>query len=119
MPLAVVVEDEWAIRMQIADTLQDTGWEVREFASGEQAVAFLEEEPAVVLLVTDIRLTGPVTGWDVAEAYRAANASVKVFYCSGNPSVEARQVPGSVFMPKPCRMDQLPKPDSAGPAASP
>lgn len=112
MALAVVVEDEWAIRMQIVDTLLDTGWTVEEFTSGERAMEFLDTEPRVALLVTDIRLTGSVTGWDVAEAYRRAFPEAKVFYCSGNPPIKARQVPESVFMPKPCRMDALPSPNA-------
>lgn len=113
MSLAVVVEDEWAIRMQIADTLSDSGWEVEEFASGEQAIEFLADKRPVDLLVTDIRLTGPITGWEVAEAYRAGHPAVKVFYCSGNPPLVHRQVKDSIFMPKPCRMELLPKPDHA------
>ena len=110
MALAVVVEDEWAIRMQIADRLMDMGWEVREFASGEDAIELLAPSMHIELLVTDIRLSGPVTGWDVADAYRAANPRMQVFYCSGNPLIQSRQVPGSTFMPKPCRMEMLPRP---------
>ncbi len=113
MALAVVVEDEWAIRMQIADTLTDLGWNVREFASGEQAVEFLDEGATVDLLVTDIRLAGAVSGWDVATVFRERNAGTKVFYCSANPAFEARLVPNAVFLPKPCRMDLLPRPDGA------
>ena len=110
MGLAVVVEDEWAIRMQIADTLESMGWETCEFASGEQAVQFLKKGRSIDLLVTDIRLSGPVTGWEVADVYRTAYPQVKVFYCSGNPAIQARQVPGSVFLPKPCPMHLLPPP---------
>jgi CheY-like chemotaxis protein len=105
--LAVVVEDEWLIRMQIVDTLTDAGWEVEEFASGENALEFLTEHTAVALLVSDIRLTGTVTGWDVAEAYRGASPSVKVIYCSGNPIDPGRQVAGSSFLPKPCPMEAI------------
>ena len=111
MSLAVVVEDEWAIRMQIADTLMDLGWETEEFGSGEQALEFLSLKRLVDLLITDIRLRGPISGWEVAEAYRTANSHMKVFYCSGTPPVQSRQVPDSIFMPKPCPMDRLPKPD--------
>jgi CheY-like chemotaxis protein len=111
--LAVVVEDEWAIRMQIVDTLVDSGWEVQEFASGEQAVEFLADNRPINLLVTDIRLTGPITGWEVAEAYCAGHPAVKVFYCSGNPPLIDRQVKDSIFLPKPCRMELLPRPDRA------
>lgn len=105
--LAVVVEDEWAIRMQIADTLMDAGWDVEEFASAENAIDYLAQHPDIALLVTDIRLTGILTGWDVAEAYRDANSEMKIIYCSGNPPDQARQVAGSEFMPKPCPMEVI------------
>ena len=105
--LGVVVEDEWLIRMQIVDTLEDAGCEIEEFASGEGAIDFLARSGPVAFLVTDIRLTGPVTGWDVADAYRVANPKIRVIYCSGNPRDEARQVAGSDFMQKPCRMDAI------------
>jgi CheY-like chemotaxis protein len=103
----VVVEDEWLVRMQLADALTDAGWQVIEVATGEAAISVLEHTPHVDLLVTDIRLPGPVTGWDIAEKYREARSDVAVIYCSGNPADAARQVGGSVFLPKPCRMDVL------------
>ena len=48
-----------------------------------------------------------MTGWDVADAFRAANAHVAIIYCSGNPCDPKRQVADSVFLTKPCRMDRL------------
>ena len=107
MALAVVVEDESPIRMQIADTLADAGWEVGEFGSGELALDFLNQGHEVAVLVTDIRLTGDITGWDVADAYRAANPATRIIYCSGNSPNLHKQVAGSTFMPKPCRMDSI------------
>jgi CheY-like chemotaxis protein len=103
----VVVEDEWLVRMELADALTAAGWKVIEVATGEAAITVLQQTPRIDLLVTDIRLPGPMTGWDVAEKYRAAHSDVVVIYCSGNPADKARQVKGSSFLPKPCRMDLL------------
>ena len=36
--VAVVVEDEWLVRMEIADALLEAGWEVMEATSGEAAL---------------------------------------------------------------------------------
>jgi CheY-like chemotaxis protein len=105
--LAVVVEDEWSIRMQIVDLLLDAGWQVEEFASAEQAIDFLDKRSEIRVLITDIRLTGTLTGWDVADAYRRSSPDMKILYCSGNPPEPTRQVVGSEFMPKPCEMDAL------------
>jgi CheY-like chemotaxis protein len=101
------VEDEWLIRMELTDALVDGGWHVLEAATGEAALELLAQNHRIDLLVTDIRLPGPVSGWDIAEKYRQAQSHIVVIYCSGNPPNEERQVKGSVFLPKPCRMDLL------------
>ena len=109
MALALVVEDEWLVRMEIAEALDGHGWTVLEASTGEVALAMLDHNPAIDLVVTDIRLPGPATGWDVADAFRAENADIAVIYCSGNPCDPTRQVTDSVFLSKPCRMDRLVK----------
>jgi len=107
LAVVLVVEDEWLVRMEIAEALDEAGWSVVEAASGEAALAFLGERTPIDLVVTDIRLPGKLTGWDVAEAFRAANKAVAIIYCSGNPGNSARRVPDSVFLSKPCHMDFL------------
>lgn len=107
LAVALVVEDEWLVRMEIAEALDACGWTVVEASSAEAALAMLDHNPAVDLVVTDIRLPGPATGWDVADAFRAANPKVAVIYCSGNPCEPERQLPDSMFLSKPCRMDRL------------
>ena len=113
---ALVVEDEWLIRMEITDALAEAGWRVTELGSGEAAVELLATNAEFDLLVTDIRLSGVITGWDVAERYRAAHSRIVVIYCSGNKADQSRRVSGSHFLPKPCRIDlllQLRAPSSA------
>jgi CheY-like chemotaxis protein len=105
--IALVVEDEWLLRMEIADTLRDADWDVLEASSGEGALALLGEGRHIDLLVTDIRLAGPLTGWEVAEAYRAKFPAIGVIYASANPADRGRQVAKSVFFEKPCRMDKI------------
>ena len=105
--IAIVVEDEWLVRMEIAEALETAGWTVHEAGSGEEALILSENQTHVDLLVTDIRLHGPMTGWDVAELYRAVWPQIPVIYASANPSIEARLVPGGVFLGKPTRMTEL------------
>lgn len=105
--LALVVEDEWLPRMDIADALAERGWEVMECATGEQALEFLAGGAAVEVLVTDIRLPGTVNGWDVAMRLREVRPEAVVIYCSGNPVDGTRQVAQSTFLAKPCNMDKL------------
>jgi CheY-like chemotaxis protein len=105
--VALVVEDEWLLRMEIADSLREADWEVLEASSGEGALAFLTESKRIDLLVTDIRLAGPLNGWEVAEAYRARIPNIGVIYASANAADLARQVPESIFLEKPCRIDTI------------
>jgi DNA-binding response OmpR family regulator len=105
--IAVIVEDEWLVRMELADAFEEASWRVLEASSGEDAMVLLAQCPDVGLLVTDIWLTGPLDGWDVAEAYRALHPALPVIYASANPPIAARQVDGSLFIEKPVRLQEL------------
>jgi CheY-like chemotaxis protein len=105
-PVVLLVEDEWLVRMEMADALADAGLTVLEASSGEEAVASLTEA-APDLLITDIRLSGRMNGWDVADAYRAAFDGRPVIYASANPRNDARMVAGSLFLAKPSHTEQL------------
>lgn len=105
--LALIVEDEWLVRLEFAEALEAAGWTVAETNSGEDALALLRKGERFHLLITDIRLHGPMTGWDVAEAFRLANPDIGIVYASGNPALEERQVAGSAFIGKPVRVDDL------------
>lgn len=105
--MALVVEDEWLLRLEIVDELRQLGWSTLEAASGEEALRLLDEGNRVDLLITDIRLTGGTDGWQVAEAFRRTQSQLPVIYVSANPLVETRRVEGGVFFSKPCDMALL------------
>ena len=56
---------------------------------------------SIDLLFTDINLTGPASGWDVAEAFRMHRPDLPLLYASGKSVDAARSVPGGMFVPKP------------------
>lgn len=107
----LVVEDEWLIRLELAEELAAAGWLVREAGSGEDAVKFIAKAQnggeKIDFLVTDIRLGGAVNGWDVAEACRKAWPGLAVVYVSANPVVESRRVKDSVMLSKPVEVENL------------
>ena len=70
--VVLVVEDDWLVRDFIVSHLQDAGWRVLEADSAEQAMAMLKAGEQIDVVITDIELKGAPTGWDVAEAFRAA-----------------------------------------------
>jgi CheY-like chemotaxis protein len=103
----VIVEDEWLIRMELADALGAAGWAVLEASSGEVAVTLLSAHIHPDILVTDIRLGGATTGWDVADAFRARHPAIPVIYASGNAPLPSRQLAASRFLAKPVNIREL------------
>ena len=102
----LVVEDEWMIREVLVEELCDHGFEVIEAATGEEALSRCHDFHPDVLL-TDIRLPGKVTGWDIAECCRKADPHLPVIYVTGFSHVDPRMVPGSVFLQKPYRAAEI------------
>lgn len=106
-PRILIVEDEWLIRMGLAQALQDAGWTVVEASSGEGAVEHLQDEAPIEAIITDVRLAGLLSGWRVAAAFRAAEPHIPVIYVSGNPPDRSQMVKGGRFFSKPYRTTEL------------
>jgi|SRR6185312_12717867 len=102
--LVLVVEDEFLLRLELADELARAGWRVAEAANGEEALTKLD---GVDFLITDVRLPGALDGWAVAAAARRHRADLPVIYVSANPVNDERRVPGAVFLTKPVHLHQL------------
>lgn len=102
----LVVEDEWLLRMELVDEMTAAGWQIREAATGEEALLLLERE-AIDFLVTDIRLPGAVDGWGVAQRFRELRPGGGVVYVSANPDLAHRRVADSVFLSKPVQIETL------------
>ncbi len=103
---ALVTEDEWLVRIDIVEALEEAGFAVREAESAEDALLMMAEvQPQV--LVTDIRLAGALDGWSLAEEYRRSHPAGGVVYASANVPLADRQVDGSFFFSKPVLMSAL------------
>lgn len=78
-----------------------------EAATGAGALKALQETKTVDLLITDIRLADALTGWDIADAFRASSPVGPVIYASGNPDNVGHRVAGSLLPSKPVVMSRL------------
>lgn len=105
--VVLIVEDEALVRCVMVAEFRAGGWSVLEAGSGEHAVLLLGANQRIDALVTDIQLDGLLTGWDVADAFRATDRDIPVVYASGNPPDPTRRVAGSAFFAKPCRNGDL------------
>jgi CheY-like chemotaxis protein len=101
VPVALLVEDDWLIREDLAFEMRSAGWLILEAGTGHEALAQLYNGAAIDVLITDIQLSGPMTGWEVAKSFRAIHPSVPVIYVSGNSLEPTRMVAGGLFFSKP------------------
>ena len=100
----LVVEDEVMVLALIEDALKDAGFGLPTSDSAERAIEALERPGAeFVALVTDIRLVGRLTGWDVARRARELNSALAIVYITGDAGSEwaSEGVPNSVLIQKP------------------
>ena len=105
--IALVVEDEAFLRWELAECLRSAGWIVVEATSKDQALKSLVGGAFIDVLITDIHLDGPGSGWDIAEIFRAISNNIPVVYTSGNRADRTRAVSNSVFFNKPYRSEEV------------
>jgi two-component system, cell cycle sensor histidine kinase and response regulator CckA len=98
----LVAEDEETIRRLVTQVLSRSGYTVHVAASGDEALALLERERSVDLLLTDVVMPG-MSGPDLARAATATNPALRVLYTSGYASEpdEAFEDPDVEFIGKP------------------
>jgi len=102
---ACVVEDEPITRLDAVMLLEEAGFEVRDFAVVEHAIAFLESTAHVVIFVfTDVHTPGELDGIHLAHLARDRWPWIKIVITSGTVTeIDDRIPPGSTFLRKPWR----------------
>ena len=107
LPVVLVIEDEFFLRLNIVSCLQEAGYAVVEAVTGEEAIALCHSDTSIDLVFTDVNLGGYASGWDVAECFRTVRPGVPVVYTSGRSLDAGRCVGGSAFVPKPYRESDI------------
>lgn len=81
----LIVEDEFLIRMTLAEALSDEGFDVLEAASGDEALRMIEADPAIRLMLTDMQLPGTLDGAALARQVRRHQPSLPIIFVTGRP----------------------------------
>jgi CheY-like chemotaxis protein len=89
-PRILIVEDEFLIRLTLAEALTDAGFEVTEAGDGEEAAALLRAQPPFDVMLTDLQLPGRLHGGDVARLARTDTPGLPVIFVSGRPMPPGR-----------------------------
>ncbi len=90
----LLVEDDFLIRMMLAEVLADDGFDVVEAETGDAALPLLDA--SIALLVTDVQLPGALDGRALVSAVRQTRPDLPVIYTSG--AMAHHVTPGSQEM---------------------
>ena len=108
--LALVVDDESAVRSTIKQLMSRLDFDVYEAADAEQAEqAFRERPQAFDLAMVDLKMPGS-NGWECFEALRKTRSELPVIVCSGYDPTEFQERahdPHLTFLAKPFRLAAL------------
>ena len=98
----LVVEDEYLIRLWIAECLLEDGFDVVLATNGDHALGMIAQPSAFDLLITDIAMPGVADGNAVATAAKQRYQGLPVIYVSGRPDSVKNQIgPRDGFIAKP------------------
>jgi len=105
----LIVEDNEGLRAGIRVSLEESGYNVQEAATGGEAVCKLEAEPYHVV-VTDIRL-GDLTGVDILKKAKEVNSEIEVIlmtaYATVETAVQALRLGAFDYIQKPFELEHL------------
>jgi signal transduction histidine kinase/CheY-like chemotaxis protein len=108
--IILVVDDEDKVRQLAVDALRELGFIVLQAAGGEAALALLEGQPRVDLLLTDVLMPG-MDGTALATMVEMLRPEIKLLYMSGYPSdgivSDGMLTDGVALLPKPFTVAQL------------
>ena len=79
----LLVEDEPAVRMVMADVLRDNGYTVMEANTGYHALRQIQSSARIDLLLSDVGLPGGMNGRQLADAAREHRPHLKVLFVTG------------------------------------
>ena len=105
-----VVEDEYPLQGLVEETLREAGFDPAILSSGEEALTLFRGKVADYrALVTDVKLKGSLSGWEVARQIREMAAGFPVVYMTGGGADQwtSHGVPDSILLQKPIAPAQL------------
>ena len=107
----LVVDDEPTVRMLVADTLSELGYQAIEAGDAASGLRVLESDARIDLLIADFGLPGGMNGKQMVDRARQKRPKLKVLFMTGyaeNAAISNGHLePGMQLISKPFPMDKL------------
>jgi DNA-binding NtrC family response regulator len=99
----LIVEDDYLLRMDAMQMIEEAGFDVLEAANADEAIAILEARSDIHVVFTDIDMPkGSMNGLKLAHAVRGRWPPIKIVTTSGHFRVNPGDLPdGGEFIAKP------------------
>jgi CheY-like chemotaxis protein len=89
----LLVEDDTAVRLVLAELMEDLGLQVLEAADAEEALDLLDQPPGTItVLVTDLNLGPGENGLILAARARRRLPELRIVYATGSPELVRRHI---------------------------
>jgi len=92
-PTILVVEDEFLIRLDTVDRLEEAGFDVIEAGDADEAIRILETGTRVGILFTDVEMPGSMDGFALARVTRNRWPPIEIVVASGRRQPDSTSLP--------------------------
>jgi CheY-like chemotaxis protein len=100
--VVLIVEDEYLLRMNAVDVLEQAGFETVEAHNADEAISILKARKDIRVVFTDIEMPGSLDGLKLAHAIRDRWPPIEIILTSGKHRLNTDQIPArGKFIPKP------------------
>lgn len=91
--VVLLVEDDTAVRLTLAEHMEDLGLQVVDVADAETALEVIDRQPGVIsVLVTDLNLGPGDNGLVLAAKARRRLPGLRIIYATGSPELLRNRV---------------------------
>lgn len=107
-PVALLVEDEFLLRLDAADMIEQAGFEVIQAGNADEAIAILEARSDIHVVFTDVQMPGSMDGLKLVNFVRDRWPPIKILATCGFVRVGPDDLPaGSAFLAKPYQAPEV------------
>ncbi|TNH24443.1 ATP-binding protein [Testudinibacter sp. TR-2022] len=103
----LLVEDQYSLREILEEQLQSASYQTISFENAESAIEYLKCGHKVDYLLSDIVLSGKLTGIDLAKFVRTYCPSIKILLMTGNYSAHSEEAISFPLLHKPFKLNEL------------